>query len=174
MLFWRFHLFILPNKQCSVSCGLGWRLREIECRFPNGKPSSLCKSDLKPSYYEQCDAGECPKWQYGAWSTCSSDCGEGLRRRLVVCRNSSGVIFDDKNCDLSNKPEETTNCTGHMCAKWIVGNWSQCYFKTCTMIRSIRCGFENGTSMPDSYCDKSEKPNYVSDCKPLKFFINSR
>lgn len=36
--------------------------------------------------------------------------------------------------------------------------------KTCNRIRNVRCGFENGTSLPENNCNKEEKPNYITEC----------
>lgn len=88
------------------------------------KPSGLCKPELKPEYYEQCDAGECPKWEFGDWSECSSSCGEGFKRRLVVCRFNNGTVINESKCKSQDKPELTLKCSEHSCGIWTAGNWS--------------------------------------------------
>ncbi len=114
--------------QCSTSCGKGWRSRKIECQFSTGKPSSLCDLEKRPDYYEECEANDCPKWDTAEWSPCSSECGQGFRRRLVVCRNSEGLILGDDNCNMSEKPTETEPCIGNSCARWKTENWSEVMF----------------------------------------------
>ena len=149
-----------------MTCGLGWQYRIIECQLENGTSSDLCKEDDRPDYYEQCNAGECPTWQYGSWSACPTSCGEGIQRRLIVCRLSNGTILDDSSCKHIEdaKPEDSMKCYGNSCASWIASNWSECNSKTCTMIRKVQCSLENGTVVPEYNCKESEKPSYVSEC----------
>lgn len=107
-----------------MTCGYGWKYRHIECRLPNNATSLKCKREEKPEYYEQCYAGDCPKWEFGAWSGCSARCGEGYMRRLVVCRNNEGNILDEASCEPSDKPDAIQNCRGETCGKWYPGEWS--------------------------------------------------
>jgi hypothetical protein len=144
---------------------MGWRFRKIECKTNTDETSSLCKAENKPEYYEMCDAGECAKWQYGGWSTCSTDCGEGVRRRLVVCTNSNGLVLENKRCTAALRPDDVAKCAGSFCGKWLMKDWSECDYKTCTRVRTVYCNHENGTMLPDNNCNKSEKPNYIAECE---------
>ncbi|KAJ8963231.1 hypothetical protein NQ318_018697 [Aromia moschata] len=46
---------------CSVSCGEGVQVREVDCRDTNDKPSTLCSSDTKPEAKKTCSTGiQCP------------------------------------------------------------------------------------------------------------------
>ena len=89
--------------------------------------SSSCKHEQKPEYYEQCDAGECPKWESGSWSECSTSCGDGYKRRLIACRYSNGTVLDDSKCRSREKPDFNLKCSEKKCSigSWTVGNWSK-------------------------------------------------
>lgn len=156
-------------KKCSVTCGSGWRLRRIECRSSSRNESvdaSKCKSDSQPAYYEQCNAIECPRWQFGSWSSCSNECGEGMRRRMVLCMAADGLVTIETACPLAQRPDDYQKCTGHAaCTRWTTSHWSECDFKTCTKVRSVYCAHENGTRLVvESECTRSEKPNYIAEC----------
>jgi hypothetical protein len=101
---------IVSYGNCSVKCGYGWRIRHFECQYKDGRKSNLCRESELPIYYESCYSNECPRWHFGSWSVCSSRC-KGLRKRLVVCRNSDGIILDERFCDATLKPSEIENCT---------------------------------------------------------------
>lgn len=140
-------------------------MRRFECKSNRNESSpDRCKPETQPEYYEKCDAGECPKWQYGAWSTCSTECGDGVKRRLVVCVGSNGLVTEDKFCDKSERPQDYQKCAGQGCARWATATWSDCDFKTCTKVRSVYCALENGTRLSESTCNKSDKPNYIAEC----------
>mgnify|MGYP002789914349 CR=1 FL=1 len=65
------------------------------------------------------------KWNFGEWTMCSTECGEGVRRRLVACRNEeNGEFLDSFKCDLKEKPIDTMKCIGNSCSKWIISRWS--------------------------------------------------
>ena len=40
----------------------------------------------------------------------------------------------------------------------------KCIFKTCNMMRYVKCGHVNGTKMPDSACSELEKPDTIKEC----------
>lgn len=158
-----------------MTCGIGWCLRRFECKSNRGNETvevAKCRADRQPMHYEQCDAGECPRWQHGSWSPCSSECGEGVRRRLVVCLGSNGLVTDDESvCSSSSsaqkRPLDQEKCTGvDGCARWHTTAWSECDFKSCTKVRSVYCAHsENGTRLPNEIeCSKSDKPNYIAEC----------
>lgn len=54
-------------KQCSVSCGRGWKRRKVECTAKNNR----CDYRSKPDVYTMCDMGKCPTWRIGRWSEVS-------------------------------------------------------------------------------------------------------
>lgn len=84
----------------------------------------MCKLEDKPKYYEQCNSGACPKWEFGDWSPCSRKCGKGVQRRLVVCREINGTILDESYCEHLKKPTDSLDCVGTTCGEWKASNWS--------------------------------------------------
>ena len=102
---------------------MGWKFRQIECQTKDGFASDLCKQEDKPKYYEQCNSGPCPKWEFGDWSICSRQCGHGVQRRLVVCREINGTILLESNCKHLDKPDDHLKCLGTSCGNWTVDKW---------------------------------------------------
>jgi hypothetical protein len=145
---------------------MGWRLRTVECQLENGEKSTACAEDKRPDAYEKCDMGECPQWDFGIWSACEAKCGEGVRRRLVVCRSRpDGKLLLNNACQENLKPADTIKCYGPPCPGWQSGNWSTCDSKTCTMVRSVRCSLPDGVIVTDSNCDRTKKPAYIAECE---------
>ncbi|XP_066590076.1 A disintegrin and metalloproteinase with thrombospondin motifs 9-like isoform X2 [Prorops nasuta] len=98
---------------CSVTCGKGKRYRLHWCHVENRVvPESFC-SIFPINVMEVCDAGPCHRWQEGDWSSCSVTCGEGTRRRKVVCKNADGSSSDE--CSISEKPEDASVCALKPC-----------------------------------------------------------
>ena len=60
-------MLFLFFKQCSVSCGRGWKRRKVECTAKNNR----CDYRSKPDIYTMCDMGKCPTWRIGRWSEVS-------------------------------------------------------------------------------------------------------
>lgn len=54
-------------------------------------------------------------WSIGAWGDCSVRCGGGTKTRDVNCKDSSGVIVDDKYCS-ATKPSSTSSCNTNPCS----------------------------------------------------------
>jgi hypothetical protein len=50
------------SMQCSVTCGVGLRTRQVTCRIPHlGVPSALCAVDIKPPTSMACYKQTCLK-----------------------------------------------------------------------------------------------------------------
>ncbi|KAG7471373.1 hypothetical protein MATL_G00123970 [Megalops atlanticus] len=90
--------------ECSKSCGSGWSRRNVECRDDSGFLSHLCDRDLKPADIRPCADLPCPIWQMGPWSSCSRTCGQGERRRSVLCIDYTGKVVEAEKCDQAKKP----------------------------------------------------------------------
>uniref|UniRef100_A0A8C6T697 ADAM metallopeptidase with thrombospondin type 1 motif, 15b n=1 Tax=Neogobius melanostomus TaxID=47308 RepID=A0A8C6T697_9GOBI len=105
------HPFGIPEwvlgewSECSKSCGSGWSRRSVECRDSAGFLSGYCDKELKPADIKPCGDLPCPMWQMGPWSSCSRTCGQGERRRSVVCIDYTGKTVEPDKCDPNKIPE---------------------------------------------------------------------
>lgn len=91
--------------ECSKSCGSGWSRRNVECRDSASFLSGHCDKELKPTDIRPCGDLPCPIWQMGPWSSCSRTCGQGERRRSVVCIDYTGKTVEPEKCDPNKIPE---------------------------------------------------------------------
>ncbi|KAM8887798.1 A disintegrin and metalloproteinase with thrombospondin motifs 17 isoform 1-T1 [Synchiropus picturatus] len=112
---------------CSVSCGKGLQQREVVCvyQLQNGSlihtRGAYCQGHRPPAV-QDCEGRLClTMWEASEWSKCSSDCGEGVRRRSVSCTNPQGL------CDPLSQPSQEEPCEDHSnCYEWKTGDWSKC------------------------------------------------
>nr|XP_044993351.1 A disintegrin and metalloproteinase with thrombospondin motifs 14 isoform X2 [Jaculus jaculus] len=104
---------------CSRSCGkLGVQTRGVQCLLPlsNGTrkamPAKTCPGD-RPEARRPCLRVPCPaQWRTGAWSQCSTSCGEGIQQRQVVCRTSANALGQ---C-AGDEPDTVRACSLPACA----------------------------------------------------------
>lgn len=70
--------------QCSVTCGLGTKMRSLEC---SDKDIS-CDFETKPLTTERCDLKACPRWNAGLWGEVRPNLrNTAVKRRRI---NSTG------------------------------------------------------------------------------------
>uniref|UniRef100_A0A671PI65 ADAMTS-like protein 2 n=1 Tax=Sinocyclocheilus anshuiensis TaxID=1608454 RepID=A0A671PI65_9TELE len=83
--------------ECSARCGgHGVRSREVRCSME----ARLCNESTRPVSQRECEGPPCDRrWTVSDWGPCSGPCGEGRMRRYVVCKNSSGKLISDGQCD---------------------------------------------------------------------------
>lgn len=98
---------------CSVSCGIGKRVRPYWCQVDNQVVNTAYCSSPISNVAEPCNAGPCHRWSTGEWSSCSVTCGEGTRRRKVACLNADGTIGDA--CAASEIPDDIETCALDPC-----------------------------------------------------------
>ncbi|XP_063700230.1 A disintegrin and metalloproteinase with thrombospondin motifs 15 [Culicoides brevitarsis] len=160
--------------ECNDRCK---KERTVVCEDHRGRYVDGCPLHLKPPSEENC----CHiKWR-STWTGCSSTCGDGVRKREIVCmkifkRSESNpfprrtaVTIDSSYCRHMQKPKpqimerpcrNKSNCK----FRWKVGHWAKCsagcgsgYTK-----RSVYC--TNGTvTAPE--CDPKMKPMNSRKCE---------
>lgn len=65
--------------QCSVTCGLGSRRRNVVCKEGEQVVElSRCAGTPPPSV-QSCQRGACPVWITSEWTDCSVTCATGFR-----------------------------------------------------------------------------------------------
>lgn len=120
---------------CSATCGpLGARVQRPQCVTANGQEVSeaLCSHLQKPlAGFQPCHIRDCPsRWLTGAWSECSTSCGEGFHSRQVTCKRTraSGVaqVMPPTACAPQNRPLGRRPCSSRPCVPWVVEPGGQC------------------------------------------------
>ncbi|XP_046398762.1 ADAMTS-like protein 1 isoform X4 [Ischnura elegans] len=110
---------------CSVTCGEGTRKREVLCkiflefsRTIAVLPDQQCQGP-KPAESERCILPACPILSLSSfiaeqWGPCSVTCGEGTRKREVLCKiflelSRTIAVLPDQQCQ-GPKPAESERC----------------------------------------------------------------
>lgn len=127
----KYSWFVGRFGDCSVSCGIGTKSRDVYCHDAEGLvvDASYCEGSA-PSFDEACMAEatcDAPAWANGEWSDCSASCGAGTRTRDVWCRAVDNSHVDESLCS-GTAPSAATEC--NLCAcetiEWEVTSWSSC------------------------------------------------
>lgn len=142
-------LFVLPRfevspwGQCSVTCGVGYRHRNVTCN-KGGQlvPLSECRG-IEPHSKRECHEGKCPMttsgegefvWRHGQYTQCSQTCGRGVQSSILECVDAaSNRTVVDFLCTNSIKPgHQTRYCNAFNCPPtWRVSEYGEC---------SVPCG----------------------------------
>ncbi|XP_045145747.1 A disintegrin and metalloproteinase with thrombospondin motifs 9 isoform X1 [Echinops telfairi] len=159
-----------PWSSCSVSCGRGHKQRHIYCMAKDGThlESDYCKHLAKPHGHRKCRGGRCPKWKAGAWSQCSTSCGQGTQQRNVACQIGAHKIARVTECNPYARPESERACQGPPCPRyaWRAEEWQECT-KTCgngSRYRKVVCVDEDKGEVHDMYCDVAQRPADRETC----------
>lgn len=131
---------------CSRSCGGGEQTRQVGCvrRSSQTNVDDLADSGCAqptPGRRQACNTHSCPPvWTTGSWSQCSRKCGNGLKKRAVICTSTQPGdkthTLPDSSCVGLPKPSSQEPCFLKRCQKlrkvqWFVSTWQQC---------SVTCG----------------------------------
>nr|AAH94674.1 A disintegrin-like and metallopeptidase (reprolysin type) with thrombospondin type 1 motif, 18 [Mus musculus] len=113
--------------ECSATCGLGVRKRELKCveKTLQGKlitfPERRCRNIKKPSLEleEACNQRTCPvysmavaSWYSSPWQQCTVTCGGGVQTRSVHCMQQGRP---SSSCLLHQKPPVLRACNTNFC-----------------------------------------------------------
>ncbi|EGV91764.1 A disintegrin and metalloproteinase with thrombospondin motifs 18 [Cricetulus griseus] len=115
-----------PWSQCSATCGLGVRKRELKCseKTLQGKliafPERRCRNIKKPNLEleETCNRRACPVysmvagWYSSPWQQCTVTCGGGVQTRSVHCVQQGRP---SSSCLLHQKPPVLRACNTNFC-----------------------------------------------------------
>uniref|UniRef100_A0A8C6UWE2 ADAM metallopeptidase with thrombospondin type 1 motif, 16 n=1 Tax=Neogobius melanostomus TaxID=47308 RepID=A0A8C6UWE2_9GOBI len=150
--------------ECSRSCGGGEQTRQVQCAQ---KTSSINMDFLLDSQCPQptpgrrqgCNTHSCPPvWSTGPWSECSRKCGNGLKKRTLLCTStnpgSQSHTVPDSLCVGLPKPTSQETCFNKRCQKqrkvqWFVSTWQKCSV-TCgrgVQVRLIKCAEKVGPTV---------------------------
>ncbi|XP_016140037.1 A disintegrin and metalloproteinase with thrombospondin motifs 7 [Sinocyclocheilus grahami] len=114
--------------KCSKNCGVGVKVREIQCYDTRDqrllRPFHCQATSPRPPVRIPCNIHNCLEWYTSSWGQCSELCGGGEQQRLVTCPETG-------KCDEDLQPSNIQACNVHPCNQWITGSWGQC---------SVSCG----------------------------------
>jgi hypothetical protein len=112
---------------CNTSCGDGQQIRPVECRRcdDNQIVGAAHCGGAPPEKRRACkvDTGCGFSWQTGAWSSCSTRCGDGTQSRSVDCQRADGAMAPDANCS-DAKPDASRHCNDLSGCSFNYTSWS--------------------------------------------------
>ena len=174
---------------CSVTCGTnGVRMRPVYCHEESSSgivDEQQCRHLTKPEILiVSCQASlTCFNglWITGLWSTCTTTCGDGYKRRAIGCRLDGQYQSTEETCDPATRPTDTISCSSKSCPieileqyKWKSIGWEECS-ATCgysTRKRSFVCTNQKEAVVSDDKCKQSPPiESQVCKTKPCKRYI---
>ncbi|XP_078339581.1 A disintegrin and metalloproteinase with thrombospondin motifs 9-like isoform X1 [Crassostrea virginica] len=114
-----------PWSECNTTCGEGLQTRTAVCQavtkegwiLPGSVPYG-CRPEEKPPTLQRCNYGDCGSahhWAVGSWGKCSTRCGWGVERRLVLCVDVLGRRQSRKRCQIELRPPSQQDCYSGPC-----------------------------------------------------------
>eukprot|EP00794_Sanderia_malayensis_P005938 gene5938-6628_t len=152
---------------CSVTCGSGFKHRNVTCKSPINAP---CLASEKPRTMMKCNLMPCPFWHYGDWTECSVSCGEGRQRRYVVCQLNNGTQLNANACGAKFRPPSEQSCERPKCpelGRWVSDQWQPCSVSCGSgfRYRDISCENGQGKRLPKHRCPRRGRPTQQKPCR---------
>lgn len=145
---------------CNGLCGEGLSKRDVFCEWLKTNEirevvsNAHCVLLAKPRPSKSCDLQKCRyRWLTKDWGVCDVECGEGHKRRDVVCMwedlltsdgyvsGAEGAVVEDVMCGGEGlKPEHLVTCHApHTCPEWHTTDWSKVLAHSMSYLCSLRC-----------------------------------
>uniref|UniRef100_A0A674AKT1 ADAM metallopeptidase with thrombospondin type 1 motif, 12 n=1 Tax=Salmo trutta TaxID=8032 RepID=A0A674AKT1_SALTR len=148
---------VRPPRNCAgsareVQCVDGQKgrpLRPFHCQALSSRPPSTLSCHPQP----------CQPWRTSPWGQCSRSCGGGLWERLVYCP-------EPQRCSATQRPNDTETCNLQPCIMSVVFCVCQCSV-SCgggMQHRVVPCVVEDSSSVENSLCDQSNRPDTIRTC----------
>uniref|UniRef100_A0AAQ5XU35 ADAM metallopeptidase with thrombospondin type 1 motif, 16 n=1 Tax=Amphiprion ocellaris TaxID=80972 RepID=A0AAQ5XU35_AMPOC len=168
---------------CSRSCGGGEQTRQVLCVRRSSQTDVDALADSRcaqaaPARRQACNPHSCPPvWSTGPWSQCSRKCGNGLKKRTVLCTstNPGAQTLPDNVCAGLPKPASQESCFIKRCQKqrkvqWFVSTWQEflCIFKMFFMIKDTAGKYRELAAKKCHHVPKPtvelQKPCILAEC----------
>ncbi|KAM9466151.1 papilin isoform 1-T1 [Clarias gariepinus] len=161
--------------RCSVTCGGGTQVRQVECVAHDASGRRLVEDSLcetytpRPVSQQTCSMQHCARYSVSSWSQCSVTCGSGEQTREVTCVGSAGNRLTDYMCASLPKPPNTQTCEMPGCITrigWHIGDWGLCS-KSCSSglrERQVICSDSQRNIYGVERCNTYHKPSTVESC----------
>uniref|UniRef100_A0AAZ3SAY7 Uncharacterized protein n=1 Tax=Oncorhynchus tshawytscha TaxID=74940 RepID=A0AAZ3SAY7_ONCTS len=143
---------VVGRRQREVQCVDGQKghpLRPFHCQALSSRPPSTLSCHTQP----------CQPWRTSPWGQCSRSCGGGLWERLVYCP-------EPQRCSATQRPNDTETCNLQRCSYWDPQDWEKCSV-SCgggMQHRVVPCVVEDSSSVENSLCDQSNRPDTIRTC----------
>ncbi|XP_078001337.1 A disintegrin and metalloproteinase with thrombospondin motifs 9-like [Glandiceps talaboti] len=127
---------------CTVSCGTGYQIRAILCRYPDGLghvDEESCDADQRPIGKQDCGMAECPKMVTTTTTT------------TTTVAPTAAAVFK----------------MAPIISNWRTGDWTPCS-RSCdvgTRERYVSCRDPFGGIADESECDATVKPAQKENCE---------
>ena len=129
---------------CTGLCGEGVEKRDVDCQWIKTEELKEQVSDVhcapisKPASSRVCELQKCRySWLTKEWAECDVECGEGWKRREVVCQwedllisggySMGEALVEDEMCGEQLRPEDLVICHApQACPQWHTStDWSK-------------------------------------------------
>lgn len=179
--------------ECDAVCGDGMQDRTVLCKNHLGETTNQleCASN-KPAHEQPCNAGSCPFWHVGSWTTCNKPCGTGMQYSTLTCRYPLETPYDGIDCSIIElcpvfsqtmiKDLTERECNVDPCGVYYwdaEASWSSCS-KPCgtgeqTATIVCRSREDGNVVVDDALCADTKPPAFrkcnTQTCPETKWFV---